>query len=85
MKEKERKQGQEQRKTFLLSIQKPFTFEERERAKKEKLIAMLTQVSQDQKNKPAAVRKPHNVENELLGGFIMCWNQCDYFERPGSS
>ncbi|XP_027130957.1 protein FAM161B isoform X3 [Larimichthys crocea] len=60
LKEKERKHGLEQRRDFLLSVQKPFTFQEREKAKREKLIAMLKQVSHDQKNKTATVRKsPH--------------------------
>uniref|UniRef100_A0AAQ6INF8 FAM161 centrosomal protein B n=1 Tax=Anabas testudineus TaxID=64144 RepID=A0AAQ6INF8_ANATE len=58
MREKESKQGREQRKNFLLSIQKPFSFQEREREKREKLIAKLNQVSEDQKNKAAIVRKP---------------------------
>uniref|UniRef100_A0A3Q3E4U0 FAM161 centrosomal protein B n=1 Tax=Labrus bergylta TaxID=56723 RepID=A0A3Q3E4U0_9LABR len=56
LREKERKQGREQRRDFLLSIQKPFNFQEREKEKKEKLIAMSDQVSQDNKNKVAAVR-----------------------------
>ncbi|XP_030574563.1 protein FAM161B [Archocentrus centrarchus] len=42
--EKERKEGLEQRKQFLLSIQKPFSFQEREKEKREKLIAKLNQV-----------------------------------------
>ncbi|XP_044229977.1 protein FAM161B [Thunnus albacares] len=57
LREKERKQGLEQRKHFLLSVQKPFSFQEREKEKREKLIAMLNQVSQDQKNKTASVGK----------------------------
>ncbi|XP_071376992.1 protein FAM161B [Centroberyx affinis] len=62
MREKERKQGREQRKSFLLSLQKPFSFQEREREKREKLIAMLSQVAQDQKNKVVTLRKPlHKV------------------------
>ncbi|XP_028251869.1 protein FAM161B [Parambassis ranga] len=47
LREKERKQGHEQRTQFLLSIQKPFSFQEREMKKREKLIAMF---SHDQKN-----------------------------------
>lgn len=45
--EKERKEGVEQRKQFLLSIQKPFSFQEREKEKREELIAKLNQVSHD--------------------------------------
>ncbi|XP_056282284.1 protein FAM161B isoform X2 [Pseudoliparis swirei] len=55
LKEKDRNQAHEQRRDFLLSIQKPFSFQEREKEKKEKLI-MLNQVSH--KNKAATVRKP---------------------------
>ncbi|XP_071353804.1 protein FAM161B isoform X2 [Trachinotus anak] len=67
VREKERKQGHEQRKNFLLSIQKPFNFQEREKEKREKLIAMLNQVSQDQKNKVPTVKKPlHKEEKDLL-------------------
>uniref|UniRef100_A0A096MCQ2 FAM161 centrosomal protein B n=1 Tax=Poecilia formosa TaxID=48698 RepID=A0A096MCQ2_POEFO len=36
VRENERKQGHEQRKEFLLSIQKPFSFEERDKNKREK-------------------------------------------------
>lgn len=73
MKEKESKQGREQRKNFLLSTQKPFSFQEREREKREKLIAMLNEVSKDQKNKTATVK---NAEQELsetdLNGELIC-------------
>ncbi|XP_070776363.1 protein FAM161B [Enoplosus armatus] len=63
LREKERKQGHEQRRNFLLSIQKPFSFQERERQKREKLIAILNQVSHDQKNKETiTVRKPPHKE-----------------------
>ncbi|XP_071780291.2 protein FAM161B [Centroberyx gerrardi] len=62
LREKERKQGREQRKSFLLSLQKPFSFQEREREKREKLIVMLSQVAQDQKTKVVTLRKPlHKV------------------------
>lgn len=73
LKEKERKQGHEQRRDFLLSIQRPFSFQEREQEKREKLTAMLSQVSHDQKT--ASVRKPRHKEvkdssdSELKGGF----------------
>ncbi|XP_035023964.1 protein FAM161B [Hippoglossus stenolepis] len=67
LQEKERKQGLEQRKNFLLSIQKPFTFQEREKEKREKLIALLNQISQEQENKAANVRKPpRKVEKDPL-------------------
>ncbi|KAI3367755.1 hypothetical protein L3Q82_026592 [Scortum barcoo] len=59
LREKERKRGHDQRRDFLLSIQKPFSFQEREKEKREKLITMLNQVSHDQKNKAAPVRKSH--------------------------
>ncbi|XP_023273024.1 protein FAM161B [Seriola lalandi dorsalis] len=67
LREKERKQGHEQRKNFLLSIQKPFSFQEREKEKRQKLLATLNQASQDQKNKIPTVRKSlHKVENDSL-------------------
>ncbi|KAM7402983.1 hypothetical protein PAMA_003758 [Pampus argenteus] len=60
LREKERKQGLEQRKHFLLSVQKPFSFQEREKEKREKLLATLNQVSQEQKKNTASVGKsPH--------------------------
>ncbi|KAF6718693.1 Protein FAM161B [Oryzias melastigma] len=49
LKEKERKQSCEHRKQFLLSIQKPFSFYERDKMKKEKLVTTLNQVSQNPK------------------------------------
>ncbi|XP_031615506.2 protein FAM161B [Oreochromis aureus] len=59
--EKERKEAHEQRKQFLLSIQKPFNFLQREKEKREKLIARLNQVEQDMKNS-VRVRKPSQKE-----------------------
>ncbi|KAM3594290.1 uncharacterized protein V6R79_005180 [Siganus canaliculatus] len=53
--EKERTRVHEQRREFLLSIQKPFSFQEREKEKREKLMATF---SKDQ-IKTAAVQKPH--------------------------
>ncbi|XP_069571066.1 protein FAM161B [Brachyistius frenatus] len=53
--EKERKQGREQRRQFLLSTQKPFSFPQREKEKREKL--MLNRVSHEQRNKDTRVRK----------------------------
>ncbi|XP_029900779.1 protein FAM161B [Myripristis murdjan] len=57
LREKKRKQGHEQRKDFLLSTQKPFSFEQREKEKREKLIATFSQIAQDQKSNAAAVGK----------------------------
>lgn len=82
LREKERKQGHEQRRDFLLSIQKPFSFQEREREKREKLIAMLNQISHDKKNKAATVRKPppkevkDSSDSELKGGFHVILGAC---------
>lgn len=59
--EKERKEAHEQRKQFLLSIQKPFSFLQREKEKREKLLARLNQVEQDMKN-GVRVRKPSPKE-----------------------
>lgn len=74
LREKERKHCHEQRKNFLLSIQKPFSFQEREKEKREKLITTLNQISQVQENKISTVRK-HKVEKGALdsdskGGLI---------------
>ncbi|XP_023147881.1 protein FAM161B [Amphiprion ocellaris] len=64
--ERERKQSHEQRRQFLLSIQKPFRFQEREKEKREKLVAMLNQDSHDQKNSVTPVKKlPHKDEKDL--------------------
>uniref|UniRef100_A0A665WY40 FAM161 centrosomal protein B n=1 Tax=Echeneis naucrates TaxID=173247 RepID=A0A665WY40_ECHNA len=77
LREKERKQSHEQRKKFLLSIQKPFSFQEREKDKRETLIAMLNQVSHKQKNKFHTSRKPlykvkkDSLDSELKGELIM--------------
>ncbi|XP_054469747.1 protein FAM161B isoform X2 [Anoplopoma fimbria] len=60
LREKERKQGHEQRRDFLLSIQRPFNFQEREKKKREKLITMLNKVSH--KKKAATVKKPPQKE-----------------------
>lgn len=58
--EKQRKQDHEHRKNFLLSIQKPFEFLEREKEKREKLITMINEVKEE-KNKAVAVQKRHKV------------------------
>ncbi|XP_034051059.1 protein FAM161B [Thalassophryne amazonica] len=62
--EEQRKQGLEQRKRFLLAMQKPFSFTEKEKEKREKLLAMLNQAKQDPKSKAAAARKPTKVVKE---------------------
>lgn len=77
LREKERKQSHEQRREFLLSIQKPFSFQEREKEKKEKLTQTLNHISPDHTNKNATVRKPPHKEvkdlpdsSELKGQFL---------------
>ena len=76
LREKERKQSHEQRKFFLLSTQKPFSFQKREKEKRAKLEASLNQVSDDGQNKVTAVRKsPHkevkdSLDSELKGMFV---------------
>lgn len=70
LREKEREHGCEQRKLFLLSTLKPFSFEEREKNKKEKLIKTLKQVP----NNSTCVRKTHKHikdSTELKGGFFL--------------
>ncbi|XP_072220817.1 protein FAM161B [Leuresthes tenuis] len=59
LRERERKQGREQRMQFLLSIQRPFTFQEREEKKRNKLITALNQVSQYPKNSVCVRENPH--------------------------
>ncbi|KAF3844819.1 hypothetical protein F7725_007982 [Dissostichus mawsoni] len=62
LKETERKQGLEHRRDFWLSSQRPFSFQEKEKEKREKLIALINQDTEDQKTKAAAVRKPPHKE-----------------------
>lgn len=75
LREKKRKQGLEQRREFLLSIQKPFSFQEREKEKRTKLITVLNQVSHDHQSKVTTVREPPHKEvkdlsdSDLKGGF----------------
>lgn len=81
LREKERKQGHEQRREFLLSIQKPFSFQEREKEKREKLIAMLKQVSLDHQSNVSTVRKTHKEvkdlpHSKLKGGFLFLRGWC---------
>lgn len=58
VRQKERKEGHEQRRDFLLSMQKPFSFLERDEKKREKLMEMISMVAQTQKPKATNVRKP---------------------------
>lgn len=81
LREKERKQGHEQRREFLLSIQKPFSFQEREKEKRQKLIAMLKQVSLDHQSNVSTVRKTHKEvkdlpHSKLKGGFLFLRGWC---------
>lgn len=73
--EKERKHDIEQRKQFLLSIQKPFKFREREKDKGENVLS-LNQDSHDHANKPESVKKsPKEVRDppvsELKGELFL--------------
>ena len=56
--EQVRKQGLEQRRNFLVSMQKPFSFMEVDERKREKLVDMFSGVTQDQKAKAVSFRKP---------------------------
>lgn len=58
--EKQRKQDHEQRKNFLLSIQRPFNFQQRQNDKREKLIAMMKESKEDQIN---AISKPQVIQD----------------------
>ncbi|XP_057715938.1 protein FAM161B [Corythoichthys intestinalis] len=66
--DKKRKQGLEQRKSFLLSFQKPFSFQEREKKKQEPMDTLLKQVSQKttvkniQRSSPKQVKPPIDQE-----------------------
>ncbi|MED6260502.1 hypothetical protein ATANTOWER_020241 [Ataeniobius toweri] len=62
LREKERKQGHEQRKKFLLSIQKPFSFEQRNKNKREKETAI---VSEDPKNSVPIQKTSHRNMKDL--------------------
>uniref|UniRef100_A0A1A8HS88 Family with sequence similarity 161, member B n=1 Tax=Nothobranchius kuhntae TaxID=321403 RepID=A0A1A8HS88_NOTKU len=61
---KERKQGQEERKLFLISIQKPFSFQEREKNKKEKQIETLNQVCQNPKDNVCVKTTPQRESKD---------------------
>ncbi|XP_067099833.1 protein FAM161B [Osmerus mordax] len=56
--EQVRKQGLEQRRNFLVSMQKPFSFMKVDERKREKLVDMFSGVTQDQKAKAVSIRKP---------------------------
>lgn len=74
--EKERKHDIEQRKQFLLSIQKPFKFQEREKDKRVDLLS-LNQDSQDHVKKTVNVKKSFLKEggdspvSKLKGEFFV--------------
>ncbi|XP_077477612.1 protein FAM161B isoform X2 [Stigmatopora argus] len=69
--DKKREQGLEHRKSFLLSFQKPFSFQEREKKKRDKMDPLLMQVSQEkakttvkiaQQSSPKQVKPPKDKE-----------------------
>lgn len=79
LREKERKQVHEQRKEFLLSNQKPFSFEERDKNKMEKVKPIIKQVSEDPKNSVRVWKTSHtNMKDpgELKGGFSFSEESC---------
>ncbi|KAK5614448.1 hypothetical protein CRENBAI_024361 [Crenichthys baileyi] len=65
LREKERKQGHEQRKELLLSIQKPFSFEQRNKNKREKETAISNQISEDPKNCVPIQKTSHRNMKDL--------------------
>lgn len=73
--EKERKHDIEQRKQFLLSIQKPFKFQEREKDKKQNLF--VNQDSHDHVSKTGTVKKSYPKEatdspvSEIKGEYFL--------------
>lgn len=72
--EKERKHDIEQRKRFLLSIQKPFKFRERQKERREHLLN-LNQDSHDHVNKTGSAKiSPKNIGDspvpEVKGEFF---------------
>ncbi|KAJ3613014.1 hypothetical protein NHX12_019271 [Muraenolepis orangiensis] len=77
LRETRRKQCLDLRKDFLLSTQKPFSFQERERERMEKLMETLSQVARDQTSKqqkltasPAAVKNAACVEEAEEGPVV---------------
>lgn len=70
LREMDRKQGHEERKEFLLSIQKPFSFQQREREKREKMVAMLRQVSLEPEGDVSPSEGGHKEVKEVKGGCL---------------
>lgn len=68
LREMDRKQGHEERKEFLLSIQKPFSFQEREREKREKLVALLKHVSLEPEGDASPAEEAHKEVKQVKGG-----------------
>ncbi|XP_016129878.1 protein FAM161B-like [Sinocyclocheilus grahami] len=56
--ERLRKEGREQRRDFLLSMQKPFRFHKREEKKRERLKEEMASANKSEKTEPVCVRKP---------------------------
>lgn len=68
LREMDRKQGHEERKEFLLSIQRPFSFLQREREKREKMVALLEQVSLEPEGDVSPAGGAHKEVTEVKGG-----------------
>ncbi|KAJ0009047.1 hypothetical protein NQD34_016462, partial [Periophthalmus magnuspinnatus] len=62
-KERQRQLGHEQRKNFLISRQKPFGFEEREKERRAKLRAMISEASKDKKE-AVVVKNSHKTTKD---------------------
>ncbi|RXN11330.1 protein FAM161B-like isoform X1 [Labeo rohita] len=56
--ERLRKEGREQRRDFLLTMQKPFRFHKREEKKQERLKEEMASANKSEKTEPVCVRKP---------------------------
>lgn len=56
--ERLRKEGREQRRDFLLTMQKPFRFHKREEKKRERLKEEMASADKSEKTEPVCVRKP---------------------------
>ncbi len=56
--ERLRKEGREQRRDFLLTMQKPFRFHKREEKKQERLKEEMASADKSEKTEPVCVRKP---------------------------
>ncbi|CAL8272662.1 unnamed protein product [Merluccius merluccius] len=71
LRETRRKQCLVQRKDFLLSTQKPFSFQERERERREKLVEMLktlpTYISDATRKRGVAIRKTLEMKESKKG------------------